>query len=110
MNENEIHVLLHFLKQQHPKVYYECLDHINDYRSFMNKQYLAWKEIQKFDDNLIIPSSIEPPSLSKLQIEVEDYDGDSLFNSPTAQKVIDQWFETPTKIVQDLQQVYDQMK
>lgn len=113
LTPREIEIVLLFLKQQHQKAYFAALDHLDDYRAFMKKQNDAWKEIQKFDESLIIPSSIECPSLQKLKIEsvVDEYfDGDSMFDSPTAEKVIESWLDTPSKICENLSMVYTKME
>jgi hypothetical protein len=90
-----------YLEKTYPDAYKDCMNHLEQYCDFVERQTKTWLDLQQKDDSLIIPDSVVPPSLSKLKIQsAENYD-DEFFESPTVQKVVNQWLQTPSPIWTD---------
>lgn len=93
MTDQEVHILLTFLKRNHPQVYQDAMNHVKEYTDFIEYQTAQWMAL-RVDPNFI-PLSMAPPSLSKLNLGEID---DELFSNDSKYKesIIEAWLSSPT--------------
>lgn len=105
MTDQEVHILLTFLKRNHPQVYQDAMNHVKEYTDFIEYQTAHWMADRV--DPSFIPSSQAPPSLSKLNLGEID---DELFSNDSKYKesIIESWLSSPTPIKED-KKVLDQL-
>jgi len=103
-SDEEFHVFVTFLKNEHPKAYSDAMKHLQGYQEFMVEQAKTWFELKKNSPSLKLPKSIAKSlgrNIANHPEGIEDIfdtdfdDADDFFNSPRNLKIIDSLLETP---------------
>jgi hypothetical protein len=83
MTDQEVQVLLEYLKRHYPEIYKETMNHVREFTDFMDNQLQMWIDMRSWSPPSIRSSFT--PSLSKLKINDRD-DHDT----------VNEWLSSPT--------------
>lgn len=66
MTDQEVHILLQYLKRHYPEIHNEAMNHVHEFTEFMDNQLRIWMDIRCLDS---ARSELKTPSLTRLQID-----------------------------------------
>lgn len=99
MTDQEIYVLLQYLKRNHYAIYRSAMIHVQNFTRFIDDETSRWLELQKLNESL---EGVVPPTLSRLTMN--DVKEENLFDddeSETKFRVVEHWKTSPSPMKAD---------